>query len=404
MSIKNNTTSLQGLLEMVNNLPDAGDVELPELSNEGSASDLLSGKQLINGNGNVVTGTIQTKTASDLTVSGSTITVPPGYYASGAIQSVHIAQRANTTMSTTVDDANDKITITASNNQEAGYVTASNKTATKVISLSASGATVTASDGTNKVSKSVSTATQATPNISVDANGKITANSTQTAGYVQAGTKSATKQLTTQAAKTITPTKSSQTAVASGVYTTGAVTVGAIPSEYITTTDATASADEIMNGETAYVNGSKITGSFTIDNELNAQDDLISQIQAAVNALPEAGSGGSSGGASIETCTVTVEADESASILGVRIVDGLPVPIYQEESMQGLTWEAPCGSIVAVAYPLGDNCNCVNATYLGHDDGTYAISYYMGYISPIHLFRIDAKAGETASIEMYEVL
>lgn len=293
MSIKNNTTSLQSLLELVNALPDAGGggVELPELTNEGTASDLLSGKQLIDGDGNVVTGTIQTKTASDLMVSGSTVTVPSGYYASGAIQSVYIASRANTTMSTTVDDTNDKITITASNNQESGYVTGSNKTATKVISLSASGATVTASDGTNKVSKSVSTATQATPNISVDANGKITANSTQAAGYVQAGTKSATKQLTTQAAKTITPTKSSQTAVSSGVYTIGAINVAPIPSEYVVTTDATASADEIMSGETAYVNGSKITGSFTLEEELSEQDLLIAQIASALEG--KAGGGGS---------------------------------------------------------------------------------------------------------------
>lgn len=39
--------------------------------------------------------------------------------------------------------------------------------------------------------------------------------------------------VTRQAAKSVTPTKSSQTAVASGVYTTGVVTVGAIPSDYI---------------------------------------------------------------------------------------------------------------------------------------------------------------------------
>ena len=39
--------------------------------------------------------------------------------------------------------------------------------------------------------------------------------------------------VTRQAAKTVTPSKSSQTAVASGVYTTGAITVGAIPAEYI---------------------------------------------------------------------------------------------------------------------------------------------------------------------------
>ena len=56
MSIKNNTASLRELLEAVNNLPDAGGVELPSLANEGSASDLLSGKQLIDGEGKVVTG------------------------------------------------------------------------------------------------------------------------------------------------------------------------------------------------------------------------------------------------------------------------------------------------------------------------------------------------------------
>lgn len=171
-----------------------GGVELPELSNEGSTSDLLFGKELIDGDGNIVVGSME-----------------------------EVAQ--------------------------------------------------------------------ATPSITINESGLITASATQTAGYVPAGTKSSTHQLTTQAAKTVTPTKSSQTAVASGVYTTGAVTVAAIPSQYITTTDATASADEIMNGETAYVNGSKITGTFTIDSELSTQDSLITQIMSAVDGLPDVGSG-----------------------------------------------------------------------------------------------------------------
>ena len=64
-------------------------------------------------------GTIPTKTSSDLTASGKTITVPAGYYASNA-------------------------------------------------------------------SKSVSTATQATPSINVDSNGLITASATQNSGYVSA--------------------------------------------------------------------------------------------------------------------------------------------------------------------------------------------------------------------------
>lgn len=57
MSIKTNTTSLQDLLEQVNALPDAGGVDLPELTNEGTAADLLSGKELIDSEGNKVTGT-----------------------------------------------------------------------------------------------------------------------------------------------------------------------------------------------------------------------------------------------------------------------------------------------------------------------------------------------------------
>lgn len=57
MSIQQNITSLQNLLEQVNALPEAdGVVELPELINEGTAADLLSGKELIDGNGQVITG------------------------------------------------------------------------------------------------------------------------------------------------------------------------------------------------------------------------------------------------------------------------------------------------------------------------------------------------------------
>lgn len=66
---------------------------------------------------------------------------------------------------------------------------------------------------------------QATPTISVSSGGLITASATQSGGIVEGGSKSSTQQLTTQAAKTVTPGTAAQTAVASGRYTTGAVQV-----------------------------------------------------------------------------------------------------------------------------------------------------------------------------------
>lgn len=65
----------------------------------------------------------------------------------------------------------------------------------------------------------------ATPMIDVSAGGLITATTEQEKGYVPGGTKSATQQLTTQGAATITPGTTNQTAVPAGVYTTGAVQV-----------------------------------------------------------------------------------------------------------------------------------------------------------------------------------
>lgn len=89
---------------------------------------------------------------------------------------------------------------------------------------------------------------QATPEISINSStGLITAT---------AGTKSSTYQLTTQAAKTITPSTSSQTAVASGRYTTGAVTVAG---------DSNLVAENIVSGVSIFgVEGSASGGSVSI--------------------------------------------------------------------------------------------------------------------------------------------
>jgi len=121
------------------------------------------------------TGTIATKTASDLTASGATVSAPAGYYASSVSKSV------------------------------------SSGSATAPATISGTSASVSTGTNTLTLSKTVSV----TPTVS--------------AGYVSSGTAgnssvSLTASVTTKGATTYTPTTSDQT-IASGTYLTGAQTI-----------------------------------------------------------------------------------------------------------------------------------------------------------------------------------
>lgn len=110
-----------------------------------------------------------------------------------------------------------------------------------------SGKSLIAPDG-SVVTGTLPDVEQATPSISVSSGGLITATAAQVGGIVADGTMSATQQLTTQGAKTVTPSTSTQTAVASGRYTTGAVQVAG---------DANLKPENIVNGKSIFgVSGS----------------------------------------------------------------------------------------------------------------------------------------------------
>lgn len=110
--------------------------------------------------------------------------------------------------------------------------------------LTASGKTVTVPAGyyPEQVSKDVETSEQATPSITVSSSGLITASASQSAGYVAAGSTSATKQLTVQAEQTITPGATDKT-IAAGRYLTGVQTIKG---------DANLMAENIVSGVTIF--------------------------------------------------------------------------------------------------------------------------------------------------------
>ena len=93
-----------------------------------SSGQMLSGVRSYDKSGNLINGSIPTKTASNLSASGKTVTVPAGYYASQAQKSVAEATQATPVIS--FDTTSGKITAKAT--QSSGYVTVGTKEATPV--------------------------------------------------------------------------------------------------------------------------------------------------------------------------------------------------------------------------------------------------------------------------------
>lgn len=88
-----------------------------------TTSDVLSSKTFTSSAGVKQTGTITTRSSSNLSVSGATVTVPAGYYSSQVSKSVSTVTQATPTISRS------GTIVTASVTQSAGYVSSGTKTA-----------------------------------------------------------------------------------------------------------------------------------------------------------------------------------------------------------------------------------------------------------------------------------
>lgn len=84
--------------------------------------------------------------------------------------------------------------------------------------------------------------------------------------------------------KTVQPSRSEQNVTPTAGKVLSKVTVGAIPANLIDTTDATAEASDILSGQTAYVNGVKVTGSMTNNAAVNGTIDGLTTTSYVVPA------------------------------------------------------------------------------------------------------------------------
>lgn len=190
---------------------------------------------------------------------GDTYTIPKGYHnGSGTVSGVAGGGNYNLqSKSITPTKAQQNVT------PDAGYYGLSDVTVAAIPAAYQDVTSVTAVAGDVLANKIIVTADGTVTTGTMPNNGAVSQKlDTATTSYaVPAGyhNGSGTVSITTET-KSATPSKEQQTVTPTEGSVLSSVTVNAIPAEYADTSDATATATQILTGQTAYVDGEKVTG------------------------------------------------------------------------------------------------------------------------------------------------
>lgn len=212
---------------------------------------------------------------------GETYSIEPGYYAGGSVAGVtgggNYALQEKTVTPTkkattvTSDAGYYGLSQVVVNPIPANYQDVSDVTATAPDVLL--GKVIVLADGTVKAGTMPNNGTL---NKALDAN---TVSISLSVGYYAGGTISITLE-----EKSVTPTKSVQTVTPTSGKVLSKVTVAAIPDNYIDTTDANATASQILAGSSAYVNGAKVDGSMPNNGSADASIDGLTVTSTTIPA------------------------------------------------------------------------------------------------------------------------
>lgn len=231
-------------------------------------ADVLTGKIIVTADGSVVPGSMPNNgtVSKTLDAASTSYTVPKGYHSgSGTVKIV--------TEEKTVTPTKSAQPITPTSGKVLSKVTVN---AIPAAYVDTTGATAAAGEillGETAYASGVKV-TGTMPN-----NGSVSKvlNAGTTAVTIAEGYHDGTGGVSiVPETKSVTPTKSSQTVSPTSGKVLTKVTVAAIPAQYITTSDATAAAADILSGKTAYVNGAKLTGSMKNNGAISGSIDGLS--------------------------------------------------------------------------------------------------------------------------------